>query len=443
MNSLKSICIVFLIMVQGCRVLAQEQSTPLPQKLNLEQCIEIALEQNADARNAEINTSLTKIDHSEAKANLLPSISGGASHSFNYGRNINPVTNVYENFTTSAGGYSLGASLLLFNGLNNLRAIRRQAFAYKAAQFTEQSVKDNLTMDVILAYLQVMNSQDVLKQNEQRLNVTLKQLDRTKVLLDEGNTKPDEYYDLQGQAEGEKADILTTKNTLVSNKVNLFRLLNMPYDENATFEEINVQAYNENENIDDKQLYELASNSLGTIKAGTYSRQSALYNYKAAKSLYFPSFSLEGGQNSNYLVQDNNTIGGQLRNNIGRYIGFSMRIPITGTIFTRQNVSRAKLALKSAEIDLENAKNGLHQATIEVLNNLKTAKERYINIKQQSDAYRESFRIAQLRFELGDINSVEFLQQKNKLDNANISLVIAGYEWILRQRIADYYAGKR
>lgn len=97
-------------------------------------------------------------------------------------------------------------------------------------------------MDVILAYLQVMNIQDVLKQNEQRLDVTLKQLDRTKLLLDEGNTAPGNYYDLQGQSEGEKADILTNKNTWVSNKANLFRLLNIPYEENVTFEEINLQA---------------------------------------------------------------------------------------------------------------------------------------------------------------------------------------------------------
>lgn len=179
------------------------------------------------------------------------------------------------------------------------------------------------------------------------------------------------------------------------------------------------------------------------IKARTYNRQSALHNYRATKSLYFPSFFLEAGQNSNYLVQDSNTIGGQLRNNIGRYVGFSMSIPITSAIFTRQHVSRAKLMIKSAEVNFEHAQNNLHQATVGVLNSLKTAKERYINIKQQTDAYRESFRIAQLRFELEDINSVEFLQQKNKLDNANIGLVISQYEWILRQRIADYYAGKQ
>lgn len=439
MNFFKNIICVYLLLGYNL-VAGQEQ---IPSKLSLEKCIEIALEQNANAQRANINTSLTKIDHNESRANLLPSISGNASHSFNYGRNINPVTNVYENFTTSAGGYNLNASLLLFNGLNNLRSVRQQAFAYKAAQFEEQTVKDNLTMDVILAYLQIMNSQDILQQNEQRLEVTLKQLDRTKLLLDQGNTKPSDYYDLEGQAEGEKADILNTRNTLVSYKVELFRLLNAPYDEKVELEKIDLQPYSENEKMDSDQLYQLASNSLGLIKSNIYNHKSATYRYKAAKSLYFPSFSLEAGQNSNYLVQSGSTIGGQLNNNIGRYIGFAMRIPITSAIFTRQNVSRANLALKSAEVDLENAQNSLHQATVEVINDLKTAKERYIIVKKQADAYKESFRIAQIRFELGDINSVEFLQQKNKLDNASISLVIAHYEWILRQRITDYYAGKR
>jgi len=84
----------------------------------------------------------------------------------------------------------------------------------------------------------------------------------------------------------------------------------------------------------------------------------------------------------------------------------------------------------------------LQQTTHQVLFNLGAAKERYKNLVEQVVHYTESFRIAEVRFNAGAINSVEFLIAKNKMDNANANLVIARYQWYLRQRIVDYYNGE-
>jgi outer membrane protein len=133
----------------------------------------------------------------------------------------------------------------------------------------------------------------------------------------------------------------------------------------------------------------------------------------------------------------------QIQDNLGKGAGLTLSIPILDGFRRRINVSRAKLELRNAEIDLENTENNLQQQTAQVLINLQTAKEKYLEIREQVEAYKESFRVAEVRFEAGDINSVEFLLQKTKYDQANISLVVAQYEWQLRQRIANYYNGQR
>ena len=63
-------------------------------------------------------------------------------------------------------------------------------------------------------------------------------------------------------------------------------------------------------------------------------------------------------------------------------------------------------------------------------------------LTDQVNAFKESFREAEVKFNAGSINSVEYLVIKNNLDDANINLIIARYDYVLRSMILDYYSGK-
>jgi outer membrane protein len=73
---------------------------------------------------------------------------------------------------------------------------------------------------------------------------------------------------------------------------------------------------------------------------------------------------------------------------------------------------------------------------------MNTAADRYKTILLQVDAFNESFRGAEVRFQQGVGNSIDYLITKNSLDRANISLIIARYDFVLRTKILDYYQGK-
>src|SRR5690606_8114209 len=128
--------------------------------------------------------------------------------------------------------------------------------------------------------------------------------------------------------------------------------------------------------------------------------------------------------------------------NLGRSLAFSLSIPIFSRFQIRNNVARAKLNVLDAEQAAQARRNELQQVTHQVLFNLEAAQERYKNLDEQVAHYKESFRIAEVRFNAGSINSVEFLIAKSKMDNASANLVIARYQWHLRRRIVDYYNGE-
>lgn len=439
MNTLKKTILFFLYTLP---LLAYSQDS-LKTHYNLEECINLALKHNAEAQKSANNSALAALDLKQAKAALLPTLSGSMGHGISTGFATDPITNENVSRNITSGTQRLDANILLFNGLNLLRTIRQQAFAYQATQMNEQEVKDNLTLDIILAYLQVITTQDVLDRNKQQRDVTQKQLERLALMNKDGAIAPGDYYDVKGQFSGDQVAVLTAENTYRANVITLTRLLNIPYTKDLSFEPINQLPGVNNEILDNQTLYENAATSLGTLKAVKFWKESADYELKAARSLYFPSLSVGGSLDSRYSNSGVGTYADQIRDNLGKGVGLTLSIPILGGFQKRINVSRAKIKVRNAEIDLENTENNLQQQTAQVLINLETAKEKYLELKNQVEAYQESFRVAEVQFEAGAINSVEFLLQKNKYDQSSIDLVVAQYEWQLRQRIANYYNGAR
>jgi outer membrane protein len=63
-------------------------------------------------------------------------------------------------------------------------------------------------------------------------------------------------------------------------------------------------------------------------------------------------------------------------------------------------------------------------------------------LQSQVASFAESFRTAEIRFNAGAITSVDYLIAKNNLNRAQSNLIIAKYDFVLREKVLDYYGGK-
>ena len=77
---------LFFLLVNVC--FAQKQWT-------LEDCLVHASENNINIKQSKLNTIYSKNDYLQSKINLLPTINTNASQSLNFGRNIDPYTNLF------------------------------------------------------------------------------------------------------------------------------------------------------------------------------------------------------------------------------------------------------------------------------------------------------------------------------------------------------------
>ncbi|HJS53185.1 MAG TPA: TolC family protein [Chitinophagaceae bacterium] len=448
-------------------------------KLTLQQCLEIGIANNLDVLQSDLQAQTAEVNWKQAKLNLLPDLNGVANHGINQGRSIDPFTNAFINESVKYASYGLSSGVTLFNGLSLQNIIKQNKLTYEASKMTFQQRKDNLTIGVILAYLQVLNNEDVLTQLTNQLDLTKKQVERLEILNKDGAIPPSQLFDLKGQYANDQISIINGKNALELAKLSLFELMNAPYDKNITLERLDIASMAVRYEDTPDKIYQTALEKFALVKAVDYSRQSSEKAVKVAKGGLYPVLNLGANVNTNYsnaatnqtflntsdvvsndyvIVNGNQTpvikrisnfqsekisYGDQLNNNRFSQVNLNLRIPIFNSWQQRNRIKLAKIDLKNSVLIEKSTRTELQRSIEQAYINLTTAAERFRALQEQVDAYTESFRAAEILFNSGVGNSIDYLAVKNNYDRANINLITTKYDYILRTKILDFYKGEQ
>jgi outer membrane protein len=415
--------------------------------LTLQQCLDIAIKNNLLVKQSELDVERNRISYQQARENMLPSLNGSVDHSISDGRSLNPSTNQYVTTQFTSATYGLNSSLTLSSGLTLQNAVKQTSLAYQAGKMDFQQAKDNLTLNIITSYLQVLNAEDQLTQANSQSAVSQKQEERQEVLNKDGAVLPSAYYDLKGQAAADKLNVVNAKSALDIAKLTLLQLMNVPYNKNVRIQRQLADQLPMQYNETADQIYSKALTDLAYVKAADLRRQSAEKGVQVAKGALIPSISLGGNLGTNYSSSANSsgTTSGyvnQLQNNYGTSIGVGINVPILNYIQNRNKVKLAKLDLLNTQYVEQNVRIQLRENIDQAYVNMAAAYDRYKLLVEQVDAFGESFRIAEIRFNAGVLTSVDFLIVKGNLDRAKTSLISSRYDYLIRTKILDYYQGR-
>ena len=468
---LKSLCYILLI---GCKAFSQSDSVKI---FTLKQCVETAISNNLQVKQSDLLVQDAAISVKQAKANQLPSLSGNLNHGISQGRSIDPFTNSYSDQSIVYGNYNINTSIVLSNGYQLKSLVKENQLAYEGTKWDLQTARDNLTLNIILAYLQILNNEELVLQSENQAALTKKQVERLDILNKEGAIIPSQLYELKGQLSNDELSVVTNQNALQTSRLTLSQLMNIPYDPNMEVEKLTADNYAVY-STEAGTIYNSAVQNLAEVKAAGYKTQSAAKAIDVARADLYPQIGLGGSINTNYSnaaatniflnsVQvpsgDYVTLNGsqlpvittksnynvqkinyfnQFTNNYNTSVGVSIHIPILNAWRARNNIALAKNTLKSYQYTEELTKTQLRQSVEQAYLNMTSAYKKYQLLLQQVADFTEAFRGAEVRFTEGVSTEVDYLIAKNNLDRAKINLISARYDYVFQTRILDFYQGK-
>jgi outer membrane protein len=415
------------------------------QTYTLQQAIDTALSSNIPVKQSGLLVQTSKVYLNQAMLNRLPYLTADVTHGIYNGRSIDPSSNGYVNQNLNSANYQLNSGFVLFNGGSIQSTVKQNEAAYESSKLTWQQAKDNLVLNVILAYLQVLNNEDLVASAMNQAGVSQKQLERLDVLNKQGAIKPSEFSDLKGQYMNDQLAIVSAKTALEESKLSLAQLMNKQYDKNMKLERIDVSEFLANYTASSQEVYQSALEQFPLVKSVELQTKSYAYGSKAARGALFPTVSIGGGLNTNYSSIAQNAAGkisydNQLKNNVSTSVGLGISIPIFNRFQQRNRVKLADIQLKNSELEEERTKTLLEQQIDQAYLNMTNAYDRYKVLLEQVAAYNESFKAAEVRYNSGVGTSIDYLTAKDRLDRSNINLIIAKYDFVLRKKVLDYYS---
>lgn len=448
------------------------------QTLNLQQCVDLAIKNNPQVNQAIYQSQTAAINSKQAKGNILPYLFGNLGHGINQGRNIDPFTNSYINQQVNYANAGINSSITVFNGGNLQNSIQQNRLLDQAATADVQQSKETITLNVLLAYLQILNNTDLLEQANNQLIVTGKQVDRLDILNKAGSIVPALFYDLKGQYANDQLAVVNAQNSLNQSRLALAQLMNVPYAQVVSVQPVELNELPVTNNTEAAAVIQTALQQLPVIKGVALRRQAAEKGIRVAKGNYYPLISFSTGLNTNYSnaartetlvnmvdapsgdfvninggkvpvitqrrITTQQSIGyfNQFKNNYGTSIFLNISIPLLNGFRAKNRVAQARADEKYAAFVEQTTKTQVSQTVEQASFNLNAATERYNTLVKQVADFSESFRIAEVRFQAGAITQVDYLVSKNNADRAKTNFIIAKYDYVFRSKILDYYQGK-
>lgn len=411
---------------------------------NLKQCIEYAIEHNLTIKQQEAAKDESAVDLNTAKWSRLPDLNGSASHSFNFGRSLQ-MDNTYQQLNTQNTGLNLSTSIPLFTGMQIPNQIALSKLNLKAAVEDLNKAKEDISIQVTSAYLQVLFNEELAKVAHEQVALSEEMLKQKTAFFKVGKASEAELYEAKSRAAQDQLSAVQADNEYRLALLDLSQLLELP-----TPESFGIVSPSIDEDKDfsiltsPADIYSEALLIKPSIKAAQYRVEGAQKSIRIAQSGYYPQLSLGAGIATSYYNvsgRENGNFGSQLRDNFSQYIGLSLNIPIFNRFSTRNQVRKARIQQTTLNWQLEDAKKALYKEIQQAYYNAVNAESKFESSRTADEAAKASFNLMKEKYANGKATSTEFNEARTNWLKAVSDRIQAKYDYLFRTKILDFYKG--
>ncbi len=424
---------------------AQEDST----KWTLNDCIRYALEQNIQLKQNKLSLEESKVDVKTARADLFPSLSFSTSHNivnrpYQESSAIVSGTEIISNNskTSYTGNYGLNAQWTVWNGNRQMNTLKQQKLAQETAELTVAEQENTLKENITQLYVQILYATESVAINESTLELSKAQYERGKQLYEVGEISKSDLAQLESQVSSDNYQLVTSQTSLADYKLQLKQLLELDGEEEMvlaipTMDETNILSP-----LPSKlDVYNTALGLRPEIQSGKVGIQSADLAIKIARAGYMPTLSLSAGIGTNHTSGSDYSFSEQIKNGWNNSIGLTLSVPIFQNRETKSAVEKAKIQRESSLLTLTNEQKELYRTIETMWLDAFSAQQQFVAADGQFKSSQTSYTLVNEQFNLGMVNTVELLTEKNNLLSAQQSRIQAKYMAVLNRTLLMFYAG--
>ncbi len=450
--------------------------------ITLQRAVELTLQNNLTIKQAKVTESLAAQDVDQSKYNLLPSLSANPTAGYGFGRSPVSGAYAYANQTIFNVNATASVGVTLFQGGQLRNQIIENKLILDADKTSTEKVKNDLLLNVVVDYLQILTNQDLVTADQNQIKVAQLTLDKTQKTVNAGNQTLADLSQAKAGLSTAELNLVTAQNAVASSLLTLKQYMEMSPDSNITIEKPDISKLTDIKTLfDQNEVIRTALSVNPDVKLAELQQKSYEQQIKIAKGNYFPILQLYGSLASYYssansqfrvvgstplayapigtvnvngttetvqsIQQISSPIYGpysftrQFDDNFNQSVGISLQIPIFNHFTARTSVRKAKLNYEYSVISTQLAKNTLSKTIIQALLDVQSAEKSYQSSVQTYQANKDAFDVIQKRYNVGLVNSVDYNTSLTNYNKAESDMIEARYTLIFRSKVIDYYLG--
>jgi len=418
---------------------------------SLQECIKYAIDNNIQIKQQVLETRFQENTLEQSKLNLLPSLNGYATHNYSFGRALDETTYEFtDNQNIQSNSFYASGSLNLFNGLQNHNTIRKNKYQLIASELDLQSLKDDISLNIALAFLQILLNSELVTTTDNQLQITKQQIYKTMKMYEAGSLAKGNLLQIEAQAASEELQLINLQNQLDISYLNLTQMLELQTPEGfkILIPEISIDT---NTVITGNvgETFTQAQGLRPEIKSAEMKLTVSEYDLKIATGARSPRLSMNhsiGTRYSDIALKPSNPaetykFSEQINDNLNYGIGFSLNIPILNGWQVNTNISNSRLNIENSRYTLENEKKQLYKNIQQAYADAVAALKKYSASMKAVVSMEESFRYTEQKFNVGMVTPVDYNAAKTQLLSTQSDMSQAKYEFIFKTKVLDFYKG--
>ena len=308
----------------------------------LQRCMHYAVEHNHEVKRAELELDNYKAGRTGAIGRFLPSVDASIGAQYNFGRAIDPETNGYTDVSTFYNGYSLQASLPVFDGFSRIHALRAAKASVLMGHQALRQKQNQTALSVLQAFANVAYYEGLVKMAEAKVSETTLLLRQTRLLEEVGRKSAADVAQVESQKSEADYELTRQQSLLASALLELKKGMNYPLTDSLrlTIDEITAREPR------DYGSLPTSRNLVPDLLIARYQMQASRHEWRQARASLYPSLSLSAGLNTTYYHTLHSNTGqpfhAQFSNNMGEYVGATLSIPLFNRLQTTTSIRRAK-----------------------------------------------------------------------------------------------------
>lgn len=421
---------------------AQDLSHPW----TLPECLDWALEHNLTIRQGAITVQEQEIRLNSARNNRLPTVSGSAGESVNFGRGLTSDNTYTTGATTTNTSFSIGAGMNLFDGFSTPNNIALAELNLEASTADLERIRDDIRVSVAKAYVQVLYGHEVLEVAQQQVELDNAQVERLEALVESGRASQAELSQQRATRAQSELTLVQAENSLRNALLDLSQLLEFPSADGFSIERPDITV-GDHLLASPEDIYADAVDIRPGVKAEKIRLEGTERSLKIAQAGRYPTLSLSGGVGTSYYTSSNSLypqdgFWQQLSHNFSPYVGLSLSVPIFDRFNARNAIRSAKLNQEKQRIQLDKTRQSLYKEIQQAHANALAAQAKYASSGEAASAAEDAFRLTLAKYENGKASITEFNEARTRLLKARSDRAQAACEYLFQSHLLDFYRGR-